>query len=156
MADSTLDMTGEETPITTLGHGTGALGPSDSSDSGSDVVGGPGMDEGLSDDQSREMPRTIHATSGRDLGDGDLDADSDRAGTGERGASGVDDSSPNDQAVTMHSGAAVGEEGLEDPDAVAAELDGVTAGDDEGDEDSDEATERRDGLDDVPVADGAT
>ena len=45
------------------GHGTGALGPSDSSDSGSDVNGG---------------------TAGPDLGDADLDSDTDSRGTGER------------------------------------------------------------------------
>jgi hypothetical protein len=52
------------------GHGTRALGPSDSSDSGSDVAGpiaGPG------------------------LGDADLDSDSDRFGTGERAAADGDD-----------------------------------------------------------------
>jgi hypothetical protein len=43
------------------GHGTRALGPSDSSDSGSDLVG---------------------ASEG--VGDQELDSDSDRAGTGER------------------------------------------------------------------------
>ena len=45
------------------GHGTGALGPSDSSDSGSDVKGG---------------------TAGPELGDADLDSDTDSRGTGER------------------------------------------------------------------------
>ena len=40
MADSTLDMTGEESPVINLGHGTRSLGPSDSSDTGSDVTGG--------------------------------------------------------------------------------------------------------------------
>jgi hypothetical protein len=45
------------------GHGTGALGPSDSSDSGSDVAGG---------------------TAGPELGDADLDSDTDSRGTGER------------------------------------------------------------------------
>ena len=45
------------------GHDTGSLGPSDSSDSGSDLAG-PGTD--------------------RRLGDIGLDADSDRSGTGER------------------------------------------------------------------------
>ena len=45
------------------GHGTGALGPSDSSDSGSDVQGF-GAD--------------------RQLGDANLDSDTDRSGTGER------------------------------------------------------------------------
>lgn len=46
------------------GHGIGALGPSDSSDSGSDVAGGE---------------------AARRLGDAELDGDSDRSGTGERG-----------------------------------------------------------------------
>jgi hypothetical protein len=51
------------------GHGTGALGPSDSSDSGSDVSGG---------------------TAGAELGDADLDSDTDSRGTGERAAVGRD------------------------------------------------------------------
>jgi len=49
------------------GPGTRALGPSDSSDSGSDLVGN---------------------NAGRDVGDADLDSDSDRQGTGERSAAG--------------------------------------------------------------------
>jgi hypothetical protein len=49
------------------GHGTRALGPSDSSDSGSDLSG---------------------TSAGRDVGDADLDSDSDRQGTGERAAAG--------------------------------------------------------------------
>lgn len=51
------------------GHGTGALGPSDSSDSGSDVSGGG---------------------AGAELGDADLDSDTDSRGTGERAAVGRD------------------------------------------------------------------
>ena len=43
MADSTLDYTGEEPAKTGKGHGVGSLGPSDSSDSGSDIVGAPGL-----------------------------------------------------------------------------------------------------------------
>lgn len=64
-----------KTPDRTLGrgHGTGALGPSDSSDSGSDVRGG---------------------TAPADLGDADLDSDSDAAGTGERAAVGRDNTAP--------------------------------------------------------------
>lgn len=45
------------------GHGTEALGPSDSSDSGSDLIG-----------------------ASADVGDADLDSDTDRQGTGERAA----------------------------------------------------------------------
>ena len=50
------------------GHGTAALGPSDSSDSGSDLHGAPGL------------------ATGPDIGDANMDSDSDRYGTGERGA----------------------------------------------------------------------
>ena len=135
MADSTLDLTGDESPVTGLGHGTGALGPSDSSDSGSDVVGGPGMDEGLSDEQARRMPTTTRATAGRDLGDRDLEADSDRAGTGERGASGIDASGPNDTSVTVHPGAV-------EIERVDGDLKNVVSGDSD--------------LDDVALSDGAT
>ncbi len=145
MADSTLDLTGEQTPVTSRGHGTGALGPSDTSDSGSDVVGGPGMDEGLSDEQSREMPMTTRATAGRDLGDENLSSDSDSSGTGERASSGVDDATPNDLSTTVHPGVESGADEFDDPDAVADSddaLQDVVAGDED--------------LDDVPVSDGAT
>ncbi|MES3020662.1 MAG: hypothetical protein V4857_03655 [Pseudomonadota bacterium] len=66
------------------GHGTGALGPSDSSDSGSDLVGAAG----LAGDQLAELPI---GNAGPDVGDLDLDSDTDSAGTGERAASGRDD-----------------------------------------------------------------
>ena len=49
------------------GHGTSALGPSDSSDSGSDLQGA--LD-----------------TAGTEIVDEDLDSDTDRSGTGERAA----------------------------------------------------------------------
>ena len=52
------------------GHGTRALGPSDSSDSGSDVAS---------------------PNAGAALGDANLDSDSDRFGTGERAAAEGDD-----------------------------------------------------------------
>lgn len=54
---------GQNDRILGRGHGTAALGPSDSSDSGSDVQGGGAE---------------------RRLGDAGLDSDSDRNGTGER------------------------------------------------------------------------
>ena len=53
------------------GHDTRALGPSDSSDTGSDVTG-----------------------AGREVGDADLDSDSDRFGTGEREAAGREPAKP--------------------------------------------------------------
>ncbi|MEO8936754.1 MAG: hypothetical protein ABI277_10110 [Burkholderiaceae bacterium] len=114
---STLDLTGEEEPETGLGHGTRALGPSDSSDTGSDVVGGPGMDEGLSDEQTRQMPRSTTQGAGRDLGDYDLDSDSDREGTGERGSAGPDGAGPIDEQLTISPGIESGEDEFDDPDA---------------------------------------
>ena len=116
MSSSTLDLDGDEPPVTDLGHGTSALGPSDSSDTGSDIVGGPGMDEGLDDDQAREMPMTTRQGAGRDLGDPDLDSDSDRAGTGERGSSGID-STANDQQLSIQSIDSAADE-FDDPDAL--------------------------------------
>lgn len=79
------------------GHGIGALGPSDTSDSGSDVTGGPGfavaVDEELVPDLQQGTnedfaPGHADGTAGADLGDTDLDSDSDSHGTGERGAAG--------------------------------------------------------------------
>ncbi|NVE00044.1 hypothetical protein [Massilia sp. BJB1822] len=78
------------------GHGTGALGPSDSSDSGSDVQGGlgqgprehGGVQQGTNED-SGSAP-----TAGPDLGDSNLDSDTDRNGTGERAAAGRDTVAP--------------------------------------------------------------
>ncbi|NLD68238.1 MAG: hypothetical protein GX644_05435 [Limnobacter sp.] len=94
MAGSTLDITGEEPPVVDRGHGTKALGPSDSSDSGSDIAGGsgttidvdPGLDQGTNADPDGGGTRT----AGPDIGDPELDGDSDRYGTGERGAAGRD------------------------------------------------------------------
>ena len=71
------------------GTGTDRLGPSDSSDSGSDIVGADGAvdtDElGLSaEDVRRERG------AGADIGDANLDSDTDASGTGERAEAGRD------------------------------------------------------------------
>lgn len=86
-----------EAPDRTLGvgHGTGALGPSDSSDSGSDVVGGPGLTDGDNLDLGSGTTSDLEAssaggTAGPDVGDANLDSDSDSSGTGERAAAGRD------------------------------------------------------------------
>ena len=102
MAHSTLNETGESKPDVTKGHGTGALGPSDSSDSGSDIVGNRGLNHdgglpfarGTTSDPDEDGAR---ADAGADIGDADLDSDSDRYGTGERGAAGRDSATPVDQ-----------------------------------------------------------
>ena len=107
MGRSTLNTTGEGDTVKRKGHGTDALGPSDSTDTGSDVVGGPGLDtqEGLpfqrgttSDPDVDPMP----TTAGPDLGDADLDSDTDRFGPGERAAVGRDSSEPTDEMLTEY------------------------------------------------------
>lgn len=96
MSESTLDP--DNVPLGNdrslgKGHGTGALGPSDSTDSGSDVQGGTGLaDEELLDLQrgTNEDPGGRERSAGPDLGDAGLDSDTDAGGTGERGAAGRD------------------------------------------------------------------
>ena len=95
MASSTLEHDDATPPIITKGHGTAVLGPSDSSDSGSDIQGGPGLnrDDGLLPARGNTSDPDIDgavATAGADIGDANLDSDSDRNGTGERGAAGRD------------------------------------------------------------------
>ena len=93
MAASTLDVDESTPPVTHKGHGTDALGPSDSSDSGSDLQG-PGLYEidadviGLDRGTNEDMPHAGGA--GRDVGDANLDSDTDAGGTGERAAAGRD------------------------------------------------------------------
>jgi hypothetical protein len=97
MATSTLDPDNIPEPDRRLakGHGTGALGPSDTSDSGSDVQGGLrwaeegdlGLDKGTSEDpDSGRRDRS----AGPDIGDAGVDSDTDAFGTGERATAGRD------------------------------------------------------------------
>jgi hypothetical protein len=123
MAESTLLHT-QDTPATTgRGHGTDALGPSDSSDSGSDIRGGPGLN------QDGGMLRTGNtsdadvdpgaATAGPDIGDADLDSDSDRHGTGERAGVGRDSTEPVDSTLRTDDGERVDGEHIGDDADVA-------------------------------------
>ncbi len=110
MSESTLDP--DNVPLGNdrslgKGHGTGALGPSDSSDSGSDVQGGTG----LADEELLDLGRGTNAdpggrerSAGPDLGDADLNSDTDAGGTGERGAPGRD---------AVHSGADIDTDHIE-------------------------------------------
>jgi hypothetical protein len=105
MARSTLNTTGESRTATRKGHGTRALGPSDSSDSGSDITGGPGLnrDDGLPLARGTTSDPDVDsqgATAGPDIGDADLDSDSDRYGTGERAAAGRDSTEAVDETLT--------------------------------------------------------
>lgn len=100
MGNSTLDpenLTNEPDRRVDLGHGIDALGPSDSSDSGSDIQGGSGLaheeKEGLdlgSGTTSDLEQGSAGGTAGPDVGDANLDSDSDSGGTGERAAAGRD------------------------------------------------------------------
>ena len=113
MGRSILERTGERPPTTGKGHGTDALGPSDRSDTGSDITGGPGI---APDDATLDRPRGTTSdldrsrrrkTAGPDIGDENLDSDSDSTGTGERAAAGRDAPPPTDQdlGVISDSGA---------------------------------------------------
>jgi hypothetical protein len=78
-----------------VGHGTGALGPSNTSDSGSDLIGAAGLaDEDMLDlgsgTTSDLEASSAAGTAGPDVGDSNLDSDSDSGGTGERAAAGRD------------------------------------------------------------------
>lgn len=94
---STLDPDNTPEPDRQLGkgHGTGAVGPSDTSDTGSDVQGGLrwaseadiGLDKGTYEDPD-SAPRD--RTAGPDIGDAELDSDTDASGTGEVGTAGRD------------------------------------------------------------------
>jgi len=99
MSKSTIIPELEEEPIVDRGHGTRALGPSYSSDSGSDISGGPGLaldgseflelGTGTTSDLDRGRG---HGTAGPDIGDSDLSSDSDASGTGETATAGRDTS----------------------------------------------------------------
>ena len=96
MTRSTLDpdnLPVQRPPARPRGHDVRSLGPSDSSDSGSDLAG-PGMldsdtlglDRGTNEDS--EGGRASAVGAGADIGDLDMDENSDRSGTGERMAAG--------------------------------------------------------------------
>lgn len=78
------------------GHGVDSLGPSDISDSGSDVMGGTGFASNLDDDQTIDLDegttsdQETSQAAGPDIGDSNFDSDSDYGGTGERAAAGRD------------------------------------------------------------------
>lgn len=131
MASSNI-LGGDPAPARPPGHGTADLGPSDSSDSGSDLAGAAGTaaDAGLDADSgtTSDIDRALGA--GPDLGDTDLDADSDAGGTGERRAAGRDSSAPAAADIA--------------PDRLTRDPGGLTAGDDpEGIGVSGEAAQRR-------------
>ncbi|MGO4381611.1 hypothetical protein [Pseudoduganella sp. RAF53_2] len=99
---STLDpdnMPARRDRVVDKGHGTEALGPSDSSDSGSDITGNSGLaqqiDTGLEQGTYGDTEAGLaDGTAGPDIGDANLSSDSDSTGTGERAAAGRDTVAP--------------------------------------------------------------
>jgi len=147
MARSTLNTTGESDPSVRKGHGTGALGPSDSTDSGSDIVGGPGLnrDDGLPLQRGTTSDPDVDgqgATAGPDIGDADLDSDSDRFGTGERGAAGRDSTEAVDEILSEEPA----DDG-EDIEAIDEALPNREALDVESDDDPEEEVEAAETVD---------
>lgn len=97
MSASTLDPDNFNLPDRQIGkgHGTGALGPSDTSDSGSDLQGGDGLAQEVGmglDSGNTSAPEggTRRHGAGPDVGDANLDSDSDSSGTGETASAGRD------------------------------------------------------------------
>ena len=79
---STLLPPDEQTPQTTKGHGTAALGPSDSSDSGSDMFGAKRHEFDVDSELDNH---------GLEAGEAELGSDTDRYGTGERASADGDE-----------------------------------------------------------------
>ena len=107
MARSILERTGERAPRVDKGHTTRELGPGDRSDTGSDIAGGPGLanDSDALDLQHGTTSDAEHGrrpeTAGPDIGDENLDSDTDSAGTGERAAAGRDAPPPTDESLSV-------------------------------------------------------
>jgi hypothetical protein len=117
MAGSTLDPdnfpAGARRRKVQKGHDTRTLGPSDSSDSGSDMAGPGQIDDDFVNfdrgtNQDTEAGAHDVADAGASVGDLDMDDDSDRLGTGEHLTAGkepnigVDGDRDTDRAVDAH------------------------------------------------------
>ena len=133
MAQSSLMRTGETPPSVRKGHGTAELGPTDSTDSGSDVRGGSGFQHeerlGLTPEPASdgEVAGLVEG-AGPDIGDRDLDSDSDRNGTGERASAGRDTAGPVDQTLYDEGGNAIDGEDLADDSHLDTTLQADEAG----------------------------
>jgi hypothetical protein len=103
MAASTLDLDLEGKQVLGKGHGTDALGPSDTTDSGSDLQGAGGG--------AAHVPGAI-TPSGRAVGDADLDSDTDASGTGERATAGRDSDVPDSGDIGFDRVVSAGDAGL--------------------------------------------
>jgi len=134
------------------GHDTRSLGPSDSSDSGSDMAG-PGLiddealplDRGTNEDQ--EAGRDDIADAGASVGDDYMDDNSDRYGTGERRTAGKEPSVRADNDVDFDRVVGADEAGLGDGLDQAEEAQLGIVDDPESDDDEDDEEEEGEDLD---------
>jgi hypothetical protein len=92
MSRGTLDRPLDRPASRPKGHDTASLGPSGSSDSGSDLQG-PALagDAGLDFATGTTSDIEESSGAGHDVGDANLDSDSDESGTGEHATAGRDD-----------------------------------------------------------------
>jgi len=119
MTDSTLENPGSTPAANAPGHDTRSLGPSDSSDSGSDVQNATPHAADMTD------PLDQHAL---ELGEAELDSDSDRHGTGERAsADGDSNLRPDDDVLPDRIQDAPGSDA---PDLAEVDTDDTDSGDD--------------------------
>ncbi|MDB6000274.1 MAG: hypothetical protein JWP52_1973 [Rhizobacter sp.] len=135
--------------------GTADLGPSDTSDSGSDISGGIGLAgeelDGLDRFPDSDIGRGVGG--GADIGDPNLDSDSDASGTGERAAAGRDSVTRDGSDISTDSVFS-----LDDPDVVSLDdpdnVDIAELAVDEDDPDLDgESIERKEAEEDEDDAD---
>jgi hypothetical protein len=98
------------------GHGTRALGPSDSSDSGSDVHGGGELEPEVDTGPRQGTNEDAAERGGPDLGDAYLNSDTDAGGTGERAAAGHDSGVPDGADINIDHIETLPGLGLEDSD----------------------------------------
>jgi hypothetical protein len=127
---STLDPDDEQRPVVKpTGHDNASLGPSDSSDSGSDMAGAKRHEFDVDDELDNHALET---------GEAELASDTDRAGTGERAS--ADGDSTLEQNEDIDVDRVIGAAGEEASGGIAGEM---IEGLDEGVEDkSDDAAER--------------
>ncbi|MED5620847.1 hypothetical protein [Ideonella sp. BN130291] len=147
MANSPL-LGGERAAERPRGTSTDLLGPSDTSDSGSDITGAVGAVEtdelgfdGGSNDDIRRAPG-----AGADIGDADLDGGSDSGGTGERAEAGRDTLREEAPDIMPDRVIGIGS----DEAAVAGEFDELAADADSGDDADELAAD--DGTEDSDAA----
>ncbi|MEM5436210.1 chemotaxis protein [Paraburkholderia diazotrophica] len=131
---STLNPDDEGRPeVQQAGHDNASLGPSDSSDSGSDVTGAKRHDF----DKENELDN--HAL---ETGEAELSSDSDRAGTGERAS--ADGDSTLEQNEDIDVDRVIGATGEEEPEeGVDGDLTEGSIEDVQTDDEQDERDERK-------------